>query len=130
MTQYTVETAYEAMVNGAKQESGDPVYDWLYKELNNTDQGWERRVKMMRYLRLKNFEQYIYDIEVFEKSKHVLIDTNNINENLDQEDWYEYAIIEVLFESSWYYQSRLVKIIDLVANLKKEIIEDTDREFY
>ena len=57
--EYTLETAYEAMKSGAKNETGDPVRDWIF---NN-----KKHKHMVRFLRTKYFDQYVHDYKIWDK---------------------------------------------------------------
>ena len=52
----TVEKAYEGILNGAKYEKGDPVFDWIHEFRTGN------REKFIHYCKSLDFEQYIYMI--------------------------------------------------------------------
>lgn len=60
----TVETAYQAILNGAKDERDDPVHDWINKYPN--------RINFIHYMKEKDLDNYIFDFKIWTKCKHVL----------------------------------------------------------
>lgn len=46
----TVEKAYEGILNGAKNEKGDPIFDWIHKYKTGNYE------KFIHYCKSKDFE--------------------------------------------------------------------------
>ena len=97
---YTNETAYQAILDGAICKPGDSVYDWIHNHKDSKH--W---LDFRTYSKFQDFTQYVYDLRVWQKCKSVIIndvekdeydvmdlDGNPMNNN--QEYFYEYLFIE------------------------------------
>jgi len=122
----TAEKAYECIVNGAKYEKGDPVFDWVhnYRAGNAT--------KFIAYAKSKDFKQYIHDFKIWNLSKYVLkvmqldegeeFDENNTDENGDPINWILFHYYDKLFKDYYMWRptkSRLQFIVEKVDKDKK-----------
>src|SRR5438445_989693 len=131
---YTAETAYEAMKNGAKNEAGDPVYDWLHLDQHN-DQETNMK-KMKKYIRSKHFDQFVYDYKIWDKCKHVILpdptddddsDDSDVDEDGEKINWVKVHVYHMLFSSPWYQnKTSLQLIVDNLFETKEQVINDDD----
>ena len=126
----TVEKAYEGILNGAKYEKGDPIFDWIHEF------GTGNREKFIYYCKSKDFEQYIHDFKIWNKCKYVLKpmplendeleDESNLDENGEPINWTLFNFYDKLFKDYYLWKptkSRLEIIIDQVQKNKKSIIK-------
>jgi len=127
----TVEKAYEAILNGAKCEKGDPIFDWIHEFRSSN------REKFINYCKSLDFEQFVYDFKIWNKSKHVLKpmsldndeseDEDNLDENGNPLNWTLFHFYDILFKDYYLWKptkTRLEIIIDEIQKNKKSIIEE------
>ena len=131
----TADKACEGILNGAKNEKGDPIFDWIHEFRTGNHQ------KFTNYCKSLGFEQFIHDFKIWNKCKHVLKpmplendeseDESNLDENGEPINWTLFSFYEKLFEDYYLWKptkSRLEVIIDKVQKDKKSIIEEKFEE--
>lgn len=127
----TAERAYEAIINGAKCERGDLIYDWIHDYRSGNHE------KFMQYIKRINFDQYLHDFKIWNKCKHVLKrmpseedeepDENDIGDDGEPINWTLYNYYDRLFKDYYLWKpikSRLEIIIEKLEYDKKELIEE------
>jgi len=123
------EKAYQNIVNGAKYEKGDPTYDWIHEFRTG------HREAFMYYCKSKHFDQYLHDLKIWNKCKHVLKpfpldeseepDEYDLDENDEPINWTLYNYYEKLFKDYYLWKptkSRLEMIVDRVKKDKEELL--------
>lgn len=123
------EQAYQNIVDGAKYEKGDPTYDWIHEYRVG------HREAFTYYCKSKHFDEYLHDLKIWNKCKHVLKpfpleDGEEINEDELDEDgmpinWTLLNYFDKLFKEYYLWKptkSRLEILIEKVESNKQKLL--------